>query len=635
MISQSTIDTVRERTDIVALIGENVRLTKKGRSFMGLCPFHKEKTPSFSVNQERGFFHCFGCKESGSAVDYVMKLEGLSFPDAIRALAERIGIAIEETSSPQERDRDEKQRRDREDLFRVSELCATFFEAQLGEGGHPLRAIAQAELTRRGLSFDDERAAEAMRLFRVGYAPYGWEGLTRWLDKQGIGAAVAERVGVVAPRRTGSGFYDAFRHRLMFGVLDKSGRVVAFSGRALPEPTAEDLARSAIVPMYRDGASEREPPKYINSPESPIYVKGETVFGLHQGRLAIREAEKAVLVEGNFDVLSLHARGFSLAVAPLGTAFTEAQARLVKRYAPEVVVMFDGDRAGKKATAEARKPARVAGLSIKVATLPDGVDPDDHARTRGVEAVRALVDNAKGMLEWLIDEMLGKMSAATLREKHARIRRVAELLAEEDDPNLRAMAKSYADRLSSQLVVDGESPGDIRALERMITKALSGPRRGEGQRSGGADEARSEIVGGPIALAVIGAILDFPELFDDPRIDDDLSALDGDVVLAVAILRQVWDSKKTLDGPEILDLLPRAIHSFAVGRLASPQFVQVAEARAELLDNAEKLRQRSLTGDKAVKVRELVRAQELGDVDAQDELLREISRMAKQKRRLS
>jgi DNA primase len=610
---------------------------KRGRSFLGLCPFHKEKTPSFNVNQERGFFHCFGCKESGSAIDYLMKLEGLSFLEAVRALAERLGIAIEETGTSEERERDDRRRRDRDDLYRVSELAAGFFEAELGEGGHPLRTLALAELTRRGLSFDDPAAAEAMRAFRIGYAPYGWDGLVSWLRKQGVSPALAERVGVVAARRSGDGFFDAFRHRLMFAVVDKSGRVVAFSGRALPEPSPEELSRLGLSPLYREGAAEREPPKYINSPESPIYVKGETVFGLYQGRLAIREAEKAVLVEGNFDVLSLHARGFPLAVAPLGTAFTEAQARLVKRYAPEVVVMFDGDRAGKKAAAQARAPARAAGLAIKVASLPDGVDPDDHARLRGVAAVRAIVDNAKGMLEWMIDEILGNMSGSTLREKHARIRRVAELLAEEEDPSLRAMAKAYADRLSSELVVDGESPGDIRALERMIAQALHGPapRRDPDEPSAGATSERAIVEGGPIALAVLGAILDFPELLDDPLVEGSLAELDGAAALAVAAVRQVWDSKKSLDGPEILDLLPRAIHSFAVGRLASPRFGKVAEAQTELLENAEKLRQRSLTGDKAVKVRELVRAQELGDVDAQDELLREISRMAKQRRRLS
>src|SRR5690606_12303512 len=231
---------------------------------------------------------------------------------------------------------------------------------------------------------------------------------------------------------------------------------------------------------------------------------------------AIREAERAVLVEGNFDVLSLHARGFPLAVAPLGTAFTEAQARLVKRYAPEVVVMFDADRAGKKATAQARIPARAAGLAIKVASLPAGTDPDDHARSRGVDAVKAIVDNAKGMLEWMIDEILGTMRGSTLREKHARNRRVTELLAEEEDPSLRAMAKAYADRLSAELVVYGESPGDIRALERMVAQALHG--RPESRRGRGEEAGSEAVAGGTVALAVLGAILDFPELLDEPEV---------------------------------------------------------------------------------------------------------------------
>ncbi|MEM1029761.1 MAG: CHC2 zinc finger domain-containing protein [Myxococcota bacterium] len=675
MISQATIQAIRERTDIVALIGENVRLKKQGRRWVGLCPFHKEKTPSFSVNQERGLYHCFGCKASGSAVDYVMQLEGMSFPEAIRALGERLNIEVEETRDEGDRARAQQRRREREELFQLNALCADFFAAQLRE--HPLAALAREEIARRGLDPDhDPVVARALEAFRIGYAPYGWNALGHYLERQGIDLGRAADVGVVTPRRGGGGgTFDAFRHRLMFAVIDKSGRVVAFSGRALPEPEPERLAAAGLEPMYRRPDPERrDPPKYINSPESPIYVKGDNVFGLYQARRDIRERGYAVLVEGNFDVLSLHARGFGLAVAPLGTAFTPGQARLVKRYAPTVVVMFDADRAGTKATAALRIPAREGGLSARVAQLPDGMDPDDVARTHGVEAVEAAARGAKGMLEFMVDELIGDQAIFDDHSRRGilkRIRRVAELIAEETDGDMRLMAKAYADEVASRVSVAGTSPGGLQALERMMRQAMRaqeqrrrrppGPSSsssasspdgryatlGGAEDGGGGSDAREvhyaadkKLAGASgrsrsrvahIALEAFGAILDFPELLEESEVERYLAELEGAVALGVAAVRQVWDAKKALDGPEILDLLPPAIHSFAVGRLASPRFSDRDEARVELVDNAKKLRRRSLAGDNAAKVQELNRADALGDTDAADELLREMSRKAKEK----
>ena len=224
--------------------------------------------------------------------------------------------------------------------------------------------------------------------------------------------------------------------------------------------------------MYKPRQDEepRKPPKYVNSPESPIYIKGETVFGLYQARRDARELGEAIIVEGNFDVVALHGRGLCNVVAPLGTAFTASQAKLIKRYAPTMVVLFDGDSAGRKATAAARGPAKEAGLSLKVAALPDGSDPDDYAREKGIDAVRALVDNAGGMLEYLIKSTL--QGDLGLEKQQARVRRVVELIAGEDDPNARAMAKMYADRISSHIVVDGRSANDLRGLEALLSKAL-------------------------------------------------------------------------------------------------------------------------------------------------------------------
>lgn len=263
MISPKTLAAIRERTDIVAVLAETVKLTRKGRSLVGLCPFHKESTPSFHVNAERGLFYCFGCKEKGSVFDFLMKLEGLSFPEAAERLAGLAGIEVEQTATDAERREAEAARRAIDELFGVNQLAAHWFEAQLRE--HPLRAHAVEELGRRGLDPDkDARVRDTLQAFRIGYAPHGWSGLADYLARQGISPIAASKVGLIAPRRSGPGYYDWFRHRLMFGIVDVQGRVVGFSGRVLPSPDT--------------GVVDKESPKYINSPESAIYQKGQTIL---------------------------------------------------------------------------------------------------------------------------------------------------------------------------------------------------------------------------------------------------------------------------------------------------------------------------------------------------------------------
>jgi DNA primase len=337
MITKDTISLVRDRIDIVAVVSESVpSLKKRGRRFVGLCPFHQEKTPSFHVNPDTGLYHCFGCKESGDAFRFLERLEGYTFVEAVKALAERAGVPIVEDRAAVPDDGD-RRKKEREALYDVLQMAAAWFEEQLRE--HSQRHYALEELKRRALGAEDP----AVRAFRVGYAPSGWDGLASFFKKQGVSPALAEAVGLLVPRANAPesgaghrGYYDRFRHRLMFAVIDTHGRVVAFSGRAL-------------APVTDDESLHEPPPKYINSPESPVYVKGATLFGLWQARHEIRKRETAVLVEGNFDVVSLHARGIENVVAPLGTAFTADQARLLRRYATAVTLLFDADAAGRKA----------------------------------------------------------------------------------------------------------------------------------------------------------------------------------------------------------------------------------------------------------------------------------------------
>lgn len=644
MIAQETIALVKDRTDLVALIGESVRLVRRGRSFTGLCPFHKEKTPSFHVNPERGFYHCFGCKKTGSAIDFLMEQEGQSFTEAVRTLAARAGIEVSENSTDAERREADAKRREKDDLYAVNHLAATFFEHSLrggpGRAPHPLVHYAQEELARRGLSLPLEGdalnpIADTLQAFRIGYAPYGWDNLSTYLKQQGRRPSDAERVGLLVPRTSGSGFYDRFRHRLMFAVTDVHGRVIAFSGRVLPEPSAAELAKLGIA-AHAPASDGGAPAKYINSPESPIYTKGEHLFGLHQARQAIRQSEHAIVVEGNFDVVSLHARGIPNVVAPLGTAFTLTQAKLLRRFAQKVTLLFDGDAAGKKATRASRMPCAEAGLSAKVAVLPQGTDPDELCRRRGPDAIKSLVSHAKGMLEYLLDDALhGEgFQGTSLSEQQMRIQAVLKLLREENDPNIRAAAKLYADRLAANMMIHGQAPADLRQLERLVEGALSGHREAyESARPPivTPERARSPVREDQLGLTILGALLDFPELLDDAQVAQAINVLDGDPVLATFAMRRCKTDQKSLDAIEFLAQIPRSIHSFAAGRLSSPVFEAVGEAKAAVFENARKLELLSLKREKAAGVEKPNQAEALGDHAAVEAMLREAQRRAQRK----
>lgn len=633
MISPETIALVRDRTDILAVVGEGVpSLKRRGRSWVGLCPFHKEKSPSFHVNPDRGFFHCFGCKESGSAIDFLMKHEGYTFPEAVRALAERAGIAVEETQNTAQLSEADRNRKAREDLYAVNALAATYFEEQLRKHEH--RGYAIEELERRGLvPGKDPMVDEVLQAFRIGYAPSGWDGLTSFLRAQGVSPVAAETVGLLVPRSSGSGYYDRFRHRLMFAVVDAQGRVVAFSGRALRElPPSEP--RPGLVRLNEDGEAHK-PPKYINSPESPIYTKGQMLFGIHQARHSIRQQEVAVLVEGNFDVVSLHARGITNVVAPLGTAFTMEQAKLLKRFAPDVVFLFDGDAAGRKAVRLSREAVKTAGISARVAELPNGVDPDELSREKGPKAIEDLVASAKGMLEALIEMTLDEsFTQADAYEKQARIAFVAKLLADEDDPIVHAMAKGFTDMIAGRLDIVRSGEGAFRALESSVKQALAraeAERRRQQQAAGAPGPAPQSGDGTRISprtpgtaerKEIVSALIEWPVLVDDPEVADELALLEGESVKIVAALRRAWNpDTRTLDTDGFLAQMDGKVRAFAAERLADPRTESQIQAKEYLLDNAKKLKRLLLSQEAAQIARETYRAQ--GDSEAERELLRE------------
>ena len=392
--SRHIVDEIKSKIRLSELIGEHVRLRRDGSGVraMGLCPFHNEKSPSFSVNDDRGFYYCFGCGAKGDALTFLQDHVGLSFREALQQLADRTGVELPQQRGPEDRAAQQRARSAREAYQEVMGFARDLYVQTLWEtqAGAPGRAY----LEERGI---DRETAER---FQLGMAPDSWDTLVReararripssWLERAGLAKARQGRAGGdeqdAGSSRADGGHYDLFRNRVMFPILDVSGRVLAFSGRSL-DPN--DRA------------------KYINSPETRFYVKGEQLYGLHAARAGIRQGGSAVLVEGNFDVVALHARGITRAVAPLGTALTPQQVQLLKRFAERVVLAFDADRAGRAAARRAFEvllDERL--LDVRYVRLPDGQDPDDVVRDGGAAAFEELEASARQMLDVCIDDAL-------------------------------------------------------------------------------------------------------------------------------------------------------------------------------------------------------------------------------------
>lgn len=415
MVPPEVLDEIRARVDLVDLIGASVPLKRAGDRWKGLCPFHQEKTPSFTVNPKLGIFHCFGCHAGGDAFEFLKRHDRLDFPEAVRVLADRTGVTLPTREGP---------RPDpglREGLYGLLDWAARRFEAWLWEGREAERA--RRYLAERGI------ATDAARTFRVGYAPEGWDHLLGAARQDGFSVETLVGTGLVLPRQTGSGHYDRFRGRLIFPIADGQGRVIAFGGRALAG----------------------EEPKYLNSPETTLYQKGQTLYALHLAREAMAGSRRALLVEGYIDCLMAHQAGVREAVAVLGTALTPHHLGLLRRYADEAILFFDADRAGAEAARRAedlleqsadphwwaltRTPGSFArsGLRLRVATLPPGHDPDTFLRQEGREAFEMRCATARNLLLYALDKILAEEATTTLRGKATGMARIALMLSKVRD----------------------------------------------------------------------------------------------------------------------------------------------------------------------------------------------------------
>ena len=417
-IPDDKIAEIKESCNIVQLIAEYVPLKKAGTNYRGACPFHSEKEPSFIVSEGKQIFHCFGCGSGGNVFTFLMKFEHLSFPEAVKKLAQKCGITLpqKEISPTQKSLMGEKEK-----LFKINEFATEYYSNLLNQT--PEGEKARSYLKKRGIS------EETILDHKLGFATNRWDGLLKSFKKRGVPLKLAQKLGLIKPGKRNE-YYDCFRNRIIFPIISYNHRIIGFGGRTISE--SEDSA------------------KYINSSDSIIYRKSNSLYGLNAALSFIRREESAILVEGYFDLLSLHQYGIKNAVAPLGTALTDGQIKLLKRFTRNMAIAFDTDDSGIKATIKSLPLFLENGISPEVVLLPSGIDPDSYIHKEKKEWFKKKLDHAVPLMEFAINKMIDQLDTSTINNKLAIIRGISPLLSKLSDTTERNL---YIQRLSQQINV--------------------------------------------------------------------------------------------------------------------------------------------------------------------------------------
>ncbi len=586
MIPDDVITQIRDAADIVAVIGQTVQLRKAGRNWKGLCPFHGEKTPSFNVSPDKGFFHCFGCQKHGDVFTFIMELEGKSFVEAAEQLAGRFGIEVPRIEEAPEL---RKARGERVSMLDINRTATAFYRELLADKvrGEPGRAY----LEKRGVT------TETADKFQLGYAANDWGLLADYLKAKHVDMELAVRVGLISPRPSSGGYYDRNRARLVCPVMVPGGEVVGFSSRLVGPPQ--------VAP---DGS---EPPKYINSPESAVYKKSKLLFGLAQAREAMHVTKRAVLVEGNFDVITLHQAGFVEVVAPLGTALTIEQVTALKRLSERVVLLYDGDRAGYKATMHALQMCVEADVEVQVARRPghgksggsgplaDGSDPDSIVAAGGAAVLRESVDRAQGGIEYFANEVWGK----------ARGNADARARALEDAGKLLGKVANQVKRdlllhtLASALGVD------IAVVRNAVSR---GPQRPTGYPNSPDQQPRPQVPESPVAelkvpideLEVICLLADHSTLIATDEADKAFW------LLTDQRLRAMYSGAR--EGKSLHELAPVQLPKSSAEQVLSGKYAETKDPRADLIKMTTNLTHRAQKVGRDELEKSLVEAQRGG-----------------------
>ncbi len=448
-IPDSFIDELLARVDIVDVIERRVPLKKAGREWTACCPFHNERSPSFYVSPAKQFFHCFGCGAHGSALKFLMDYERLEFPDAVEELAQSVGLTV-----PREGGNDQAPREDKTDLYALLDSAARWYESEL-----PKNAEAQAYCRKRGLDED------TIKRFRIGWAPAGFDGVIKALGSNDRRMQLLNEAGMVASNERGHR-YDRFRERVMFPILDRRGRVIAFGGRILSaSPARED--QEAGIPARTSQQSAA--PKYLNSPETPLFHKGRELFALWQVKQANASLARIVVVEGYMDVIAMHQAGLPIAVATLGTATTPEHTEVLFRAAPDVVFCFDGDRAGRAAAwkaLEAALPRIRDGRQAYFLFLPDGEDPDTLIRKEGKDGFEKRMKAATPLSEYFFNELAHDVDTASLDGRARLAERARPLIAKLPDGAFRDLMGQELEKRTGARALLEPDPAARRSVQR-------------------------------------------------------------------------------------------------------------------------------------------------------------------------
>ncbi len=509
-IPEDILQMIRETADIRQIIQEFVPLKKRGRNWTGLCPFHPDKDPSFSVNEDKQIFYCFGCGEGGDVIKFLMKLQGLSFVEAVRQLADRLNIEIPERPVSEHR---KKEYAERDAILEINELAAAHFSTNLDSSTAAIKA--REYLESRGLS------RETIKNFSMGWALDAWDGLADFIEREGKSLELAEKAGLIIKRTNAPGYYDRFRGRITFPIKDHAGRIVAFGGRIITADTP------------------KEQPKYINSPESPVYSKSRVLYGLFQNKSSIRKKGIGIIVEGYMDVVSLWQFGVTEAVGTLGTALTEDHARRLKGITKDWILLFDADQAGIKAAARALPVCYRHNIRPKVLCLPEGEDPDSFVRKEGRKALARLMEQAPAGIDFLIDHGVKKFGTDT-EAKVRVIEQVLESISAVPDPVRKSLLVSHVARKTG---VREESLWHKMKMDSPRSGASSRQRRNvAGQGESAKQQAAKTVfrVSNRAEEKLMGFILSYPEFIND-FIDQGL-----EIWLPENSLKELWNAVVSL-----------------------------------------------------------------------------------------
>lgn len=579
--SRSEIEEIKLRAGIVDIISEYVILKKAGRNFVGLCPFHDEKTPSFSVNPEKQIFYCFGCGKGGDVFAFIRDINNMTFPEALSHLAEKTGVTLRERRLQL----DGPERKLREDLKKINRLAEDHFaENLMSDAGKSAREY----LRRRGMH------AATVKEFRLGLALNGWRNLRDRFEKEKIPLSLAEKAGLIVHGEKGD-FYDRFRGRLIFPIENVAGEAVAFGGRGLGD----------------------EKPKYLNSPESPVYTKGKNLYGLNKAKDEIRKKGYAILVEGYFDVLSLWNAGIKNAVAALGTALTREHLDLMKRFSTEIVAIFDADEGGRSALERSIILFLEAKFHARIVILPDNLDPDDYIKKHGPKDLENLIANSESLVDYYIENVIGAKRG--FEEDLQAVRKAIPFISRIADPVQRSLfIKRVAEKLNvEQALLKSEimktSPGPKPAAESVKKPPLKAP----------------HALPDPVEMTLVRLIAEFPEKVHSGLGEEIFDYFQNPELrkLGLDLVRHVREKKEF----SLTDLLNELEHEALRDRFLR-WLVSETPFDADMIDQLfadtiDKIKQKwSKAKYKNLRL-ELRKAQDRGDADLTNRLAAELNRI--------